>query len=38
MSEELEQAIRVIQERNNLEPTGKLDEATRNKIQEEHGS
>jgi peptidoglycan hydrolase-like protein with peptidoglycan-binding domain len=38
MSDELEQTIRVIQERNNLEPTGKLDEATRNKIQEEHGS
>ncbi|MHC4474361.1 MAG: peptidoglycan-binding domain-containing protein [Planctomycetota bacterium] len=38
MSDELEQAIRIIQERNDLEPTGKLDEATRNKIQEEHGS
>lgn len=38
MSDDLEQAIRVIQKRNNLESTGKLDEATRNKIQEEHGS
>jgi len=38
MSEELEQAIRIIQERNDLEPTGKLDETTRDMIQEEHGS
>ncbi|HUU46767.1 MAG TPA: peptidoglycan-binding protein [Acidobacteriota bacterium] len=36
-SEELEQAIRVIQERHDLEPTGELDETTRDKILEEHG-
>jgi hypothetical protein len=37
MSDELEQAIRIIQERHDLEPTGKLNEATRDMIQEEHG-
>jgi hypothetical protein len=37
MSDELEQAIRVVQERHNLEPTGKLDEATRNVILDEYG-
>jgi len=37
MSDELEQAIRVVQERHDLEPTGKLDEATRNVILDEYG-
>ena len=37
MSEELEQAIRDFQEANDMEPTGDLDEETRNKIEQAHG-
>ncbi|UCE46828.1 MAG: peptidoglycan-binding protein [Phycisphaerales bacterium] len=37
MSDQLEQAIRDFQERNNLEPNGSLDENTRNKIDKSSG-
>ena len=37
MSEKLEQAIHAFQEKNNLEPTGTLDENTRSKIEEAYG-
>ncbi len=37
MSEKLEQAIHAFQEKNDLEPTGTLDENTRSKIEEAYG-
>ena len=38
MNEELEEAIRVFQERNKLEPTGKVDDALKSNLQSVHGS
>jgi hypothetical protein len=38
MSDDLKQAILLFQKQHDLEPTGKLDEATRSKLQEVYGS
>ncbi len=38
MTEELEEAIRIYQERNKLEPTGKVDDALKSNLQSAHGS
>lgn len=38
MNEELEEAIRLFQERNKLEPTGKVDDALKSNLQSAHGS